>query len=74
MSSAKALESPEETVKRYWRRAAEQPEAKQFAKGEIKGMDEAMSKLRDNVRFRAQRQPETNYREELARAAGSAAG
>ena len=59
VSSAKALESPEETVKRYWRRAAEQPEAKQFAKGEIKGMDEAMSKLRDNVRFRAQRQPET---------------
>ena len=34
--STKELESPEETVKRYWRRAAEQPKVAEFIKGEAK--------------------------------------
>ena len=37
--STKQPESPEETVKRYWRRAAEQPQACEFIKGETKGID-----------------------------------
>ena len=44
------LESPEETVKRYWRRAAEQPHSEKFIVGRTKGIEEALSRLRANVR------------------------
>ena len=50
--STKQLESPEETIKRYWRRAAEQPQACEFIKGETKGIDEALKKLHANTRYR----------------------
>ena len=53
------LESPEETVKRYWRRAAEQPHVEGFIVGKTKGIEEAFSRLRTNVRYRMERQPET---------------
>ena len=57
--STKQLESPEETIKRYWRRAAEQPQTGEFIKGETIGIDRALEKLRANVRYRMERQPET---------------
>ena len=53
------LESPEETVKRYWRRAAEQPHVEGFIANKTKGIEEAVSRLRTNVRYRMERQPET---------------
>ena len=64
--STKQLESPEETIKRYWRRAAEQPHAGEFIKGETVGIDRALEKLRANVRYRMERQPgtiETSWQE-----------
>jgi len=64
--STKQLESPEETVKRYWRRAAEQPQACEFIKDETKGIDRALERLRANVRYRIERQPgtiETSWQE-----------
>ena len=57
--STKQLESPEETVRRYWRRAAEQPQVREFVKGETRGIDKALERLRVNVRYRIERQPET---------------
>ena len=58
--STRGLESPEETVKRYWRRAAEQPHSEKFITGKAKGIKEAISRLCANVRYcRVERQPET---------------
>ena len=57
--STKQLESPEETVRRYSRRAAEQPQAREFIKGETEGIDKALERLRANISYRIERQPET---------------
>ena len=66
------LESPEETVKRYWRRAAEQPHVEGFIVGKTKGIEEAVEQaacqraLQDGA-------PARDNRDKLARAAGSGA-
>ena len=60
------MDSPEETIKRYGRRAAEQPQACEFVKGETKGIDRALEKLRANIRYRIERHPgtiETSWQE-----------
>ena len=53
------LETAEETVARYWQRAATQPGVKSFVKGDAKGIAAATEMLKNNIRFRVERHAAT---------------